>query len=122
MVQVMTNLLTNAAKYTPDGGHIRLCIESDGDELVIRVQDNGIGIPEDSLTKVFEMFSRLDGAKQKYADGMGIGLTFVRRLMEAQGGSVKAFSAGEGKGSEFVARLPQAQIAQPDTGVLAIAG
>jgi len=122
MVQVMTNLLTNAAKYTPSGGRIRLCIAVDGSDIVIRVQDNGIGIPEDSLTRVFEMFSRLDGAKQKYADGMGIGLTFVRRLMEAQGGSVKAFSAGEGKGSEFVARLPQAQIAQPDTGVLAIAG
>jgi len=118
MVQVMTNLLTNAAKYTPDGGRIRLCIEEDNDDLVIRVQDNGIGIPEDSLTRVFEMFSRLDGAKEKYADGMGIGLAFVRHLMEAQGGSVKAFSAGEGKGSEFVVRLPRAQTPHPDTAVL----
>ncbi|MGE0559865.1 MAG: ATP-binding protein [Burkholderiales bacterium] len=121
MVQVMTNLLTNAAKYTPDGGHIRLCIESDGDDLVIRVQDNGIGIPEDSLTRVFEMFSRLDGAKQKYADGLGIGLPIVRRLMEAQGGSVKAFSAGVGKGSEFVARLPRAQPPHADTAAPAAA-
>lgn len=119
MVQVMTNLLTNAAKYTPDGGHIRLCIEADGDELVIRVQDNGIGIPADSLTRIFEMFSRLDGAKQKYADGMGIGLAFVRRLMEAQGGSVKALSAGEGKGSEFVVRLPRVLAKHQDRATLA---
>lgn len=115
MVQVMTNLLTNAAKYTPEGGHIRLCIEEGCDDLVIRVQDNGIGIPEGSLTSIFEMFSRLDGARQKYADGMGIGLAFIRRLMEAHGGSVKAYSAGEGKGSEFVVRLPRAQITPPDT-------
>jgi len=119
MVQVMTNLLTNAAKYTPDGGHIRLCIEADGDELVIRVQDNGIGIPADSLTRIFEMFSRLDGAKQKYADGMGIGLAFVRRLIEAQGGSVKALSAGEGKGSEFVVRLPRVLAKHQDRATLA---
>jgi signal transduction histidine kinase len=121
MVQVMTNLLTNAAKYTPDGGHIRLRIDTDDDELVIRVQDNGIGIPENSLTKVFEMFSRLDGARQKYADGMGIGLAFVRRLMEAQGGSVTALSAGEGKGSEFVVCLPRAQTSHPDAAALATA-
>ena len=119
MMQVMTNLLTNAAKYTPDGGHIRLRIDTDDDELVIRVQDNGIGIPENSLTKVFEMFSRLDGARQKYADGMGIGLAFVRRLMEAQGGSVTALSAGEGKGSEFVVCLPRAQTLHPDAAALA---
>ena len=106
LVQVVVNLLNNAARYTPEGGLICLSIEQDKSEAVLRVKDNGIGIQKEMLTRVFEMFARLDGAKHKYADGMGIGLAFVRQVMEIHGGSVEAVSDGGGQGSEFVVRLP----------------
>ena len=109
LVQIVTNLLNNAARYTPEGGRIRLSIEQEGGEAVLTVMDNGIGIPKDMLTRVFEVFTRLEGAKQRYAGGMGIGLAFVRRLVEIHGGSVEAFSEGDGLGSEFVVRLPLLQ-------------
>lgn len=106
LVQIVTNLLANAARYTPEEGRIRLSIEQVGGTAVLRVKDNGIGIPKDMLTRVFELFTRLEGAKRRYASGMGIGLAFVRRLVEIHGGTVEAFSEGEGQGSEFVVRLP----------------
>jgi signal transduction histidine kinase len=109
LAQVVANLLTNAARYTPKGGRIRLSVEREDRVAVLKVKDNGIGIPKEMLTRVFELFIRLEGAKQKYAGGMGIGLAFVRRLVEVQGGSVQAFSDGSGQGSEFVVRLPLAQ-------------
>ena len=109
LVQIVTNLLANAARYTPDGGHIRVSIEENGEAAVLKVKDDGIGIPAEMLTRVFDLFTRLERAKQKYPAGMGIGLAFTRRLVELQGGSVEAFSEGEGKGSEFVVRLPLAQ-------------
>lgn len=109
LVQIMTNLLVNAARYTPDGGHIRVSIEEDGERAVLRVKDDGIGIPAEMLTRIFDLFTRLGRAKQRYPGGMGIGLAFARRLVQMQGGSVEAFSEGEGKGSEFVVRLPLSQ-------------
>ena len=109
LVQVVTNLLANAARYTPDGGHIHVSIEEDGEGVVLRVKDDGIGMPAEMLTRVFDLFTRLERAKQRYPGGMGIGLAFTRRLVEIQGGSVEAFSEGEGKGSEFVVRLPLAR-------------
>ncbi len=108
MAQVITNLLTNAAKYTPQGGLIDLSIEAGINEIILKVKDNGIGIPAGMLTRIFELHSRLDRSRQNGIDGMGIGLAFIRRLMEIQGGSVKAFSEGDGRGSEFVVRLPRA--------------
>lgn len=108
LVQILTNLLNNAARYTPDGGRIRLSIERADNTAVIKVKDNGIGIPEAMLSRVFDLFTRLERARQRYAGGMGIGLAFVRQLVKSQGGSVEALSGGEGQGSEFVVRLPLA--------------
>jgi PAS domain S-box-containing protein len=106
LAQVISNLLSNSAKYTPPGGRITLTIEHDADHAVISVADTGIGIPSDSLTRIFEMFSqiRLDGHKTE--GGLGIGLALVRYLVELHGGTVTAKSAGVGKGSEFTVRLP----------------
>lgn len=109
LAQIVTNLLTNAARYTPNGGHIRLSIEQEAGAAVLKVKDNGIGIPKEMLTHVFDPFTRLEDGKQMYASGMGIGLAFVRNLAEIHGGSVEAFSEGEGHGSEFVVRLPLAE-------------
>lgn len=110
LTQILTNLLNNAARYTPKRGRIRLSIEQqDATTVVIKVKDNGIGIPTDMLTRIFDLFTRLDAARDKYRGGLGIGLAYVRRLTEIQGGSVQAFSDGEGCGSEFVVRLPVAR-------------
>lgn len=108
LVQIVTNLLTNAARYTPAGGHIRVLIEEEGGAAVLKVKDDGIGIPKERLTSVFTLFTRLERARQSHVGGMGIGLAFARRLAEIQGGSLEALSEGEGKGSEFVMRLPLA--------------
>jgi PAS domain S-box-containing protein len=106
LVQVLVNLLVNAARYTPVGGHIALSVSREGAVAVIRVKDDGVGIPRDMLTRVFDLFTRLESGKKFSADGLGIGLALIRRLVEAHGGSVQAFSEGEGQGSEFVVRLP----------------
>ena len=102
LTQVLVNLINNAAKYTPIGGRITVCWEHDGGEIVLRVRDNGIGIPEASLSRVFDLFVQ----GQAPQGGLGIGLALVRRLVALHGGSVDAFSDGPGKGSEFVVRLP----------------
>jgi signal transduction histidine kinase/ActR/RegA family two-component response regulator len=106
LAQVIANLLNNAAKYTPEGGHIQLQLERSGSDAVLRVRDNGIGIAADLLPKVFDLFSQADRSLARSEGGMGIGLTLVRRLVELHGGAVEAFSAGTGCGSEFVVRLP----------------
>jgi len=115
LAQVVSNLVANAARYTPDGGHIRLSIMQEGGAAVLKLKDNGIGIPKEMLGQVFNLFTRLDGAKRKYAGGMGIGLAFARRLVEIQGGSIEAFSEGEGQGSEFIVRLPLAENSPSDS-------
>ena len=104
--QVLTNLLTNAAKYTDRGGQIRLTAERQGGEVVVRVKDTGVGIPAEKLSGLFQMFFQVDGDLEQSQGGLGIGLALVRRLVEMHGGSVKADSAGRGKGSEFTVRLP----------------
>ena len=109
LVQIVTNLLNNAARYTPTGGRIRLALGEENGTAVLRVKDNGIGIPREMLTRVFDPFVRLGPARQRYAGGMGIGLSFARHILELQGGSMEAFSEGEGQGSEFVMRMPRAQ-------------
>jgi CheY-like chemotaxis protein len=106
--QVVSNLLSNAAKYTPEGGHIGLTVEPQGALVHIRVRDGGIGIPADMLSRVFEMFTQVDRSLERAQGGLGIGLTLVRRLVEMHGGSVEAHSAGPGQGSEFLVRLPLA--------------
>jgi PAS domain S-box-containing protein len=106
--QVVSNLLNNSAKYTPEGGRIELTAEREGNEAVIRVRDNGIGIPAEMLPKVFEMFTQIDRTLNRSRGGLGIGLTLVKRLVEMHGGAVEAHSEGENEGSEFVVRLPLA--------------
>jgi PAS domain S-box-containing protein len=106
LCQVVGNLLTNAAKYTDRGGHIRVSAERDGAEAVLRVRDNGIGIAPDVLPRIFDMFVQAERRTRDGRGGLGIGLTLVRRLVELHGGSVSAHSEGPGKGSEFVVRLP----------------
>jgi signal transduction histidine kinase/CheY-like chemotaxis protein len=106
LAQVLGNLLTNAAKYTEAGGRIWLAARRDGDRVVLRVRDTGIGIPADMLPKVFDLFVQVDHATTKAQGGLGIGLTLVKNLVELHDGTVEAHSAGVGKGSEFVMRLP----------------
>ncbi len=106
LAQVISNLLSNAAKYTDDGGKIRLSAALEGDEAVIRVRDTGIGISPEMLPRVFELFTQASAGLARSAGGLGIGLTLVRKLVELHDGSVSVTSAGRGQGSEFVVRLP----------------
>lgn len=106
LVQVVLNLLTNAAKYTPDGGMISLVLACDDMHASIEVQDNGIGIPQEALARVFDMFSQLEPALQRAKGGLGIGLALVRGLVDLHGGTICADSGGPGRGSTFTVRLP----------------
>ncbi len=108
MAQVLSNLLNNAAKYTEEGGDIALTAVQRGREVVIRVRDNGIGIPPELLPHVFDMFTQADQTLSRSRGGLGIGLTLVRSLVELHHGRVSAHSAGPGQGSEFTVRLPVA--------------
>jgi PAS domain S-box-containing protein len=106
LAQVFANLLNNAAKYTEGGGRIRLAAERVGQELVVSVGDNGIGIAADVLPRLFRMFSQAKAALERSQGGLGIGLSLVRGLVEMHGGTVEARSGGPGAGSEFVVKLP----------------
>jgi two-component system CheB/CheR fusion protein len=106
LAQVFANLLTNAAKYTTEGGRIGITVEKQGEEATVRVRDNGIGIPADLLPRVFDLFTQGDRSLARSEGGLGIGLTLVKSLAEMHGGQVEAFSEGTGTGSEFVVRLP----------------
>jgi protein-histidine pros-kinase len=106
LVQVVSNLLTNAAKYTPEGGHIWFSAARESGTVTVRVRDNGVGIPKEMVSRVFELFSQVDPARHSSSGGLGIGLYLVRRLVKLHGGSVEATSHGSNKGSEFIVRLP----------------
>jgi signal transduction histidine kinase/ActR/RegA family two-component response regulator len=106
LVQVIGNLLTNAAKYTEPGGRIALAARREGEEVAISVRDNGCGIPPELLPRAFEMFSQLDATLDRAQGGLGIGLTLVQRLVEMHEGTVTALSEGQGRGTEFIIRLP----------------
>src|SRR5262245_10877365 len=116
LAQVLSNLLNNAAKYTEDGGRIDLIVEQAQGEAVIRVRDNGIGIAQERLANIFDMFEQIEGAADRSQGGLGIGLTLARRLVEMHGGKIEAHSAGLGKGSEFVTRLPALAEPAPESG------
>jgi signal transduction histidine kinase/ActR/RegA family two-component response regulator len=109
LTQVVSNLLTNAGKYTPPGGRISLSGELDEGEVVLRVHDTGIGIPAEELPRIFELFVQGPQAIDRAQGGLGLGLTIVESLVEQHGGSVSAHSEGPGRGSEFVVRLPEAE-------------
>lgn len=106
LAQVFANLLSNACKYTERGGRIRLLVERDGNDAVVKVGDNGIGIPAHALPWIFDIFTQFDQSFERSQGGLGIGLSLVRRLVEMHGGTVEAHSDGPGQGSEFVVRLP----------------
>jgi CheY-like chemotaxis protein/two-component sensor histidine kinase len=108
LTQVVSNLLNNAARYTPRGGSIVLAAERDGRDAVIAVSDNGIGIDPARLEDVFKMFTQIGEGRRHAAGGLGIGLSLVRSLVELHGGSVQASSAGTNAGSVFTVRLPLA--------------
>ena len=106
LTQVFSNLLTNAAKYTNEGGHVSICVKSDGNRATVSVRDNGIGIAADQLPSVFDMFTQVNRSSRHAQGGLGIGLTLVRSLVALHGGRVEARSDGLGRGSEFVVELP----------------
>ena len=105
LIEVVSNLLNNAATYTPKGGRIWLSAAKEGQTVTVRIRDDGMGIPKEMLSRVFELFARAAPAEDSSA-GLGIGLALVRRLVELHGGTVEATSDGPGKGSEFIVRLP----------------
>ena len=106
MEQVVANLLNNAAKYSEPGGRITLTADREGDEMVLRVKDTGIGLSPEMQSRVFDLFAQADLSLDRTQGGLGIGLTLVRSLVEHHGGSVSVQSAGLGQGSEFTIRLP----------------
>jgi PAS domain S-box-containing protein len=107
LIQVLTNLLNNAAKYTPNGGSIDLRIVAEKEQVVLRIRDSGVGISADLLPHVFELFSQAERSPDRSQGGLGLGLALVKSLVELHDGSVAAYSDGVGKGSEFVVRLPR---------------
>jgi PAS domain S-box-containing protein len=104
--QIFVNLLNNAAKYTDVGGLIRMSVQQDGGEALIRVRDNGVGIDPAMLPQIFDLFTQVDGSLGRSYGGLGIGLALVRTLVGMQEGRVQARSDGLGKGSEFTVKLP----------------
>ncbi len=108
LAQVFSNVLNNAAKYTEHGGHIRLTGERQGNEVVVSVKDDGIGIAAEMLPRLFDIFSQAKPALERSQGGLGIGLSLVCGLVELHGGRIEARSAGPGQGSEFLVHLPVA--------------
>jgi signal transduction histidine kinase/CheY-like chemotaxis protein len=113
LAQVLANLLNNAAKYTNPGGRIELTAERQGKEVVVRVRDQGIGIPQEMLPRIFDLFTQVDRFSGRAQGGLGIGLTVVRSLVQLHGGTVSAHSDGPGQGSEFTVRLRLLQESRP---------
>lgn len=108
LAQVFSNLLNNSAKYSPDGGRIELAVQRAGGEVMISVRDYGVGIPEDMLPRVFDLFTQVGRTLDRAQGGLGIGLSLVKRLVELHGGRIQATSGGPGKGSVFTVWLPLA--------------
>jgi signal transduction histidine kinase len=108
VAQVIGNLLNNAAKYTPEGGRIDLSLRTDGEGAVFAISDNGLGIPADMQSKVFQLFAQVGDHADRARGGLGIGLALVKQLVEMHDGSVSAESAGPGQGSVFTVRIPLA--------------
>ncbi|HEY3067684.1 MAG TPA: ATP-binding protein [Methylomirabilota bacterium] len=110
LTQIIGNLLSNAAKFTPAGGSVHVSLSMAGGEAILRVRDTGVGIPPDMLPRIFDLFTQVKASLARSEGGLGIGLTLVRTLVQLHGGSVSAYSAGVGEGSEFVVQLPLASV------------
>ncbi len=108
--QVFVNLLTNAAKYTPPGGHVRVRAAADGESVAVTVEDDGVGIAPALLPRVFDLFSQGEQGLQRELGGLGVGLALAQRLASAHGGEIDAQSEGVGRGSRFIVRLPRASV------------
>ena len=106
LAQILSNVINNAAKYTPKGGRVSLSAGREGDHVVFRIRDSGIGIPSESLGQHLDLFTQLERSLARSHGGLGIGLTLVRRLVEMQHGTVTVKSEGRDRGSEFTVRLP----------------
>jgi CheY-like chemotaxis protein len=106
LVQIVANLLNNAAKFTPEGGRIALSLRQDGGMVELTVEDNGVGIREEMLPRVFDLFTQGERSFDRAQGGLGLGLALVKRLVELHGGSVRAESPGSGMGSTFTVRMP----------------
>ena len=113
LVQVAANLLSNAAKYTPDGGELYVSLQPQGDSAILRLQDNGIGISGELLPVVFDLFTQGQRTPDRSQGGLGLGLALVKKLVELHEGSVEAHSGGPGQGSTFMVRLPLVSHAHP---------
>jgi len=118
LVQVVANILNNAAKYTPEGGAVSLTAQADAHEICITVADNGIGMAPQLAARAFDLFAQAERSPDRSSGGLGLGLALVRSLVELHGGSVACDSAGEGQGSRFTVRLPRlpAEQGQPQPG------
>jgi PAS domain S-box-containing protein len=112
LIQVITNVLNNAAKYTPQGGRIVLTMAATAEQVVISVADNGIGMGQDMVGRVFELFAQAERTSDRSQGGLGIGLALVKSLVDLHAGTVTASSAGPDRGSEFTIRLPRADLPQ----------
>jgi signal transduction histidine kinase len=106
LAQVFSNLLNNAAKYTPPGGRLGLVVRLDGNEAEIAVTDTGIGVPEAMRSKIFELFAQVKNPAERAQEGLGIGLALVKQLVELHDGTIALAESGEGQGSTFKVRLP----------------
>jgi signal transduction histidine kinase len=107
LAQILSNLLTNAAKYTDPGGAIRLRASSEAEQVTISISDSGVGLAPDALSNIFVMFSQVQASRARSEGGLGIGLALAKGLVKLHGGVIEARSDGLGKGSEFTVRLPR---------------
>jgi PAS domain S-box-containing protein len=115
LCQVISNLLNNAAKYTPPKGKIWLTVSQEADQVAISVRDSGSGIPAEMLSRVFKMFTQLDRDKKQAQGGLGIGLALAKSLVDLHGGNIEVHSEGAGQGSEFIVHLPRAKQQSPQS-------
>jgi CheY-like chemotaxis protein len=119
LAQIIGNLLHNATKYTPSEGHIGVTASSSEGEVIVRIKDDGVGIPAEALSTIFELFVQLEPPGARSAGGLGIGLSLARDLVRLHDGRIDAISSGSGLGSEFVVRLPCAREVPALTGPVA---
>jgi len=120
--QIITNLINNAARYTPPNGHIAVTVVRESGDAVLRVIDNGVGIPAHVLPRVFDLFAQAERSPARSEGGLGIGLTVVKKLVDGHGGTVTATSDGPGLGSQFAVRLPIGNPRDVPTAVIGLPG